>query len=44
MGCTQSSDTLFVNIAKRKIVNFDSLDEKIKCEIVCRIKKEYRIE
>lgn len=44
MGCTQSSDTLFVNIAKRKIVNFDSLDEKIKCEIVYRIKKEYRIE
>ena len=40
MGCTQSSDNIWVNNARRKIVNFDKLDEKIKYEIVIWIKKK----
>jgi len=40
MGCTQSSDDIWVNNARRKIINFDKLDEKIKYEIVARIKKQ----
>jgi len=40
MGCTQSSEDIWVNNARRKIVNFDKLDEKIKYEIVTWIKKK----
>jgi hypothetical protein len=43
MGCTQSSDTLWVDIAKRKVINFDELHEKIKYEVVTVIKKQYFI-
>jgi hypothetical protein len=40
MGCIQSSDDIYVNNARRKIINFDELHEKIKYEIVARIKKQ----
>ncbi len=42
MGCTQSSD-IWVDIAKRKIINFDELHEKIKYEVITTIKKQYFI-
>jgi hypothetical protein len=40
MGCIQSSDDIYVNNARRKIINFDELHEKIKYEIVAQIKKQ----